>query len=260
MDLNLSGKVAAITGGASGIGRAMARGFAQEGCRIAICDIDEPSLQETVDEFGKQGFEVRAERVDVSNSDDVRRFVGHTVEAYGRLDFWMNNAGIIINRPIVDLNDEEWDRVIRVNLYSAFFGTRSAAREMMKTRGGCIINTASINAVMPTANKASYAASKAAIVSLTKTSAAELSPYNIRCNAILPGYIETGMMSARLATNEKEKILALIPERTIGKPEDVANLAVFLASEKARFITGAAYEVTGGMLSVQDPMTPWGKT
>jgi 3-oxoacyl-[acyl-carrier protein] reductase len=259
MDLNLNGKAAAITGGAGGIGMSMARAFAKEGCRLAICDIDEQSLNRAADEFGKQGLDIYAEKVDVCNPDDIQSFVDNVVKTYGCLDIWMNNAGTIIDKPIIDSTPEEWDKVIRVNLYSAFLGTRAAARQMMKSGGGCIINTSSITAVVPTANKASYGASKAAIVSLTKTSAGELAPYKIRCNAILPGFIETKMMAARLATGEREKLLALVPDRTIGKPEDIANLAVFLASEKAHHITGAAYEVSGGMFSVQDPMTPWGK-
>lgn len=259
MNLELLGKVAVVTGGASGIGLGMANAFLKEGCKVAICDINDESLAEAAIAARNDGYDIYAEKVDVTRKEELSQFIFNVIDHYGTIDIWVNNAGTILNKPIIDLEEWEWEKVIRVNLSSVFLGTQAAARAMIKAGcKGCIINTASINAVMPTNNKASYAASKAAVVSLTKSTAAELAPYGIRCNAILPGFIETKMMAARLATDEKGKLLSVVPSQKLGKPEDVANLCVFLASEKAHFITGVAYQIAGGMLCVQDPMTAWG--
>jgi NAD(P)-dependent dehydrogenase (short-subunit alcohol dehydrogenase family) len=260
MDLNLKGKVAAVTGGAGGMGYAIAAKFLEEGCRVAVCDINEESLNNTVALTKETGKELYAEKVDVTKKADICRFIDNIVRHYGKLDIWCNNAGIVVKKAIIDMEEEEWVRVINVNLNAFFLGTQAAARAMVKAdTKGVIINTASVNALMPTCYKSSYAASKAAVVSLTMSTAAELAPNGIRCNAIMPSFTETPMMAQRLKEDKDGQLLENFPLKRIAKPEEVADMVAFLASERAGFLTGAAYMITGGQLCVQDPMTAWGE-
>lgn len=259
MDLKVKGKTAVITGGANGIGKSIAEEFAAEGCKVAICDINEAALQSAKKHFAERGYEVFAGKVDVCNPEEVASFASNVSKEFGSLDIWMNNAGITFTKPLLQLNLDEWERVIKVNMNSVFIGTQSAAREMIKCGGGCIINTASFAGIMPTAYKASYAASKAGIIAMTKEFAAELAPHNIRVAAVAPGMIETDMMAARLAGPEREKIVNRIALQRTGRPGDVAKLCLYLASDAASFITGSTYEITGGMYCIQDILVPWNK-
>ncbi len=252
MKLNLQDKTVAITGGARGIGKSVAEEFMKEGCNVAICDINEETLAEANKYFKNKYKEVYTERVDVCAADQVRGFAEKASRIYGHLDIWVNNAGVFAAKPLLEMTLEEWERVIRINMNSVFLGTQSAAREMIKTGGGVIINTASYAGIMPTAHKISYGASKAGIIAMTKESAGELAPYNIRVNSVAPGMISTDMMPGN-----NEHLLNRIALRKMGRPEDVAKMCVFLASEAANYITGATYEVTGGMYCIQDVLTPW---
>lgn len=259
MELNLKDKVAVVTGAARGIGRAMAEELAKEGCKIAICDINAEALKETKNDFEKAGIPIYTEIVDVSVSEEMHGFAEKVTDTYGELNIWVNNAGIVYVKPLLELKAEEWRNVIRVNLDSCFFGIQAAAKEMIKTGSGAIVNISSYAAIMPTAYKASYAASKAGIIAITKETAGELGPYNIRVNAIAPGMIETDMMAARLGGPEREKILNRIALRKTGRPADIAMMCAYLASDAAAFISGSTYEVTGGMFCIQDTALPWGK-
>lgn len=228
MKLHLSGKTAVITGGAQDIGKAMAKAFAAEGCHVAVCD-----------------------------NGAVCDFASDVSAAYGTLDVWINNAGILFPKPVLEQELSDFERVIRVNLSSVFNGTQAAGKEMQKS-GGVIINSASFAGILPTAYRCSYAASKAGIIAFTKETAAELAPHQIRVVAIAPGMVEIGMMAERLKGPEREEILSRIAMRRCAKPEEVAELAVFLASDAASYLTGSVYEIAGGQNCIQDIMKPWG--
>lgn len=258
MNLNLKDKVVVVTGGAQGIGQAMAAAYAAEGCKIAICDINESALKDAEKYFSGLGHTVMTCVLDLCDNAAVRSFAESVTSVYGHLDVWLNNAGILFPKPILEQELADFERVIRVNLSSAFNGTQAAAIEMKKSGGGVIINTASFAGILPTAYRCSYAASKAGIIAFTKETAAELAPDNIRVVAIAPGMVEVGMMRERLNGPEREKIISRIAMRRCAQPSEVGDLVVFLASDAAAYLTGSVYEITGGQNCIQDVMQPWG--
>lgn len=258
MKLNLSQKTVVITGGAQGIGKFMAQAFAAEGCNVAVCDINRDTLAATCDDFHKAGHELYTAQLDVCDNAAVCDFAADVATKYGSLDVWINNAGILFPKPVLEQELADFERVIRVNLSSVFNGTQAAGREMKKNGGGVIINSASFAGILPTAYRCSYAASKAGIIAFTKETAAELAPYQIRVVAIAPGMVEIGMMSERLKGPEREEIISRIAMRRCAKPEEIADLAVFLASDAASYLSGSVYEITGGQNCIQDVMKPWG--
>jgi NAD(P)-dependent dehydrogenase (short-subunit alcohol dehydrogenase family) len=258
MELNLKNKVVVITGGAQGIGRAMAEGYLKEGCTVAICDINKNALKEATEYFKGLNFEIITEALDVCDNKAVNAFAEKLYDTYGHLDVWLNNAGILFPKGILEQDLEDFERVIRVNLSSTFNGTQAAGRQMKKSGGGVIINTASFAGILPTAFRCSYAASKAGIIAFTKETAAELAPHNIRVVAIAPGMVEVGMMKERLQSDEREKIISRIAMRRCAQPSEVADLVVFLASDAAAYLSGSVYEITGGQNCIQDVMSPWG--
>lgn len=258
MQLNLTGKTAVITGGAQGIGKIMARAFAEEGCHVAVCDINKDALAAASEEFRESGHKLYTAQLDVCDNEAVCDFASNVTAEYGSLDIWINNAGILFPKPVLEQELSDFERVIRVNLSSVFNGTQAAGREMKKNGGGVIINSASFAGILPTAYRCSYAASKAGIIAFTKETAAELAPHQIRVVAIAPGMVEVGMMTERLKGPEREEIISRIAMRRCAKPEEVADLAVFLASDAASYLTGSVYEITGGQNCIQDIMKPWG--
>lgn len=258
MKLQLAGKTAVITGGAQGIGKVMAMAFAQEGCHVAVCDLNQEALDAAREEFREAGHELYTAHLDVCDNAAVCRFASDVSSKYGTLDIWVNNAGILFPKPILEQDLADFERVIRVNLSSVFNGTQAAGREMKKNGGGVIINSASFAGILPTAFRCSYAASKAGIIAFTKETAAELAPEQIRVVAIAPGMVEIGMMTERLNGPEREEIIGRIAMRRCAKPEEVADLTVFLASDAASYLTGSVYEITGGQNCIQDIMKPWG--
>lgn len=258
MNLNLKDKVVVITGGAQGIGKAMAEAYANEGCKVAICDINEKVLEETKTYFRELGHDIMTCALDVCDNAAVTAFAESVTQKYGQLNVWLNNAGILFPKPVIEQELADFERVIRVNLSSTFNGTQAAAKEMIKCGGGVIINSSSFAGILPTAYRCSYAASKAGIIAFTKETAAELAPHNIRVVAIAPGMVEVGMMAERLKSPEREKIISRIAMRRCAQPSEIADLVVFLASDAAAYLTGSVYEITGGQNCIQDIMQPWG--
>jgi len=244
----LKDKVSVITGGARGIGRAIALAFAKEGSNIAICDINPELLAEVQKEIAASGREVIAEKVDVTKLDKVQKFVQKALDKFGKIDILINNAGITRDGLLVRMNETDWEAVLNVNLKGMFNCTKAVARPMMKKRGGKIINMASIIGIVGNAGQANYAASKGGAIAFTKSIAKELASRNINVNAIAPGFIETNMTDT-LSNEIKETIKKQIPLGKWGNVQDVANLALFLVSDASAYITGQVVQVDGGMVT-----------
>ena len=243
----LIGKVAIITGGKQGIGRAIAERLADEGAKIVIADVDEEGAKNTADEIAAaKSVETISIKVDVSSPADTDGLMKMTVEKFGRLDILVNNAGITRDNLLIRMSEDEWDSVIDINLKSVFNCSRGAARIMMKQRSGKIINIASVVGLMGNAGQANYSASKGGVIALTKTLARELASRNINVNAIAPGFIRTAMTD-KLSEEAKNKLTGIIPLTRLGEPQDVANAVAFLCSEESSYITGAVISVNGGM-------------
>jgi NAD(P)-dependent dehydrogenase (short-subunit alcohol dehydrogenase family) len=250
----LTGKVALITGAASGIGRATALLFAREGARIVVADRDLPGSQQTVSQIIALGGEASAVQVDVTEAAQVEAAVQAALDKYGQLDILFNNAGTGETvTSIVDLSEAEWDRVVAVNLKGVFLGIKYGAAAMLKAgRGGSIINTASVAGVVGFAGHAAYSASKAACLHLSKTAALEFARANIRVNALAPAFTATPMVedlvsASRDPERARKKLAQVIPLGRLGQAEEIANAALFLASDESSFVTGTALILDGGL-------------
>ena len=250
----LSGKVAMITGGASGIGRATALLFAREGAAVVVVDIDEPKGQAVVQSMVDEGGKAIFLHCDVTRASDCQSAVSKAVEELGKIDVLFNNAGIIRRASVVDTTEEEWDQVMATNVKSVFLLSKCVVPLMVEAGGGVIINTASGWGLVGGRNAASYCASKGAVVLLTKAMALDHGPQNIRVNCICPGDTDTPMLlsEARQLGIPREEFLAEAkrrPLRRIGRPEEIANAALFLASDASSYVTGTALVVDGGGLA-----------
>ena len=246
--MKLENKVSMITGAGRGIGKEIAVLFAQEGSDLAICDVDESLLAQTKEEIeSSTGRKVLTGKVDVTSPEEVDTFVKKILDNFSSLDILVNNAGITRDNLLMRMSEAEWDAVLNVNLKGAFNCIKAVTRPMMKKRSGTIVNMASIIGVMGNAGQANYAASKGGLIALTKTVAKELGSRNITANAIAPGFIQTDMTD-KLGDDAKEKLLAFIPLGRMGQPNDVAKVALFLASDDAAYITGQVVKVDGGMV------------
>ncbi len=251
---SLANKIALITGSASGIGRATALLFAGDGAAVAAVDINPTAGQEVVRQITAAGGQAIFIQADVTQADDCRRAVEETVRTFGRLDILFNNAGIIRRADVLTTTEEEWDRVMAVNVKSIFLMSKYAIPEMVKAGGGVIINTGSGWGLVGGKDAVSYCASKGAVVNMTRAMAIDHGPQNIRVNCICPGDTDTAMLrsEARQLGQPDEAFLAEAadrPLRRIGQPEDIARAVRYLASDDAAFVTGAVLVVDGGGLA-----------
>jgi len=252
--MQLAKTVALITGGASGIGRATALLFAREGAAVAIADVNADAGQRVADEIVQSGGRASFEPVDVTRVADCRRVVERAIREFGRIDILFNNAGIIRRATVLDLSEEDWDRVMAVNLKSIYLMSREVIPHMQKAGGGTIINTASGWGLTGGAKAAVYCASKGAVVLLTKAMAIDHGPQNIRVNCICPGDTDTGMLreEAQQLGEENNRFLAEAAKRPLGRvgtPKEIAQTALYLASDASSFVTGTALVVDGGGLA-----------
>ncbi|MFF3025197.1 SDR family NAD(P)-dependent oxidoreductase [Gottfriedia sp. NPDC057948] len=248
--MRLKDKVAVITGGGSGIGRATAIRFAKEGAKIVIADINEVTGEETLSEINEQNQEAIFVKTNVAESKSIQNLMKRAVEHFGRIDILFNNAGIG-NSEVrsVDLAEEEWDQVIDINLKSVFLGIKYAISELKKSGNGVIINTASLLGLKGRKYVSAYNASKGGVVLLTQNAALEYGKYNIRVNAIAPGIIDTNIIKEWKNDERKWPILSRANALgRIGTPDEIASAALFLASDEASFVTGATLSVDGGGL------------
>jgi len=250
----LKGKVALVTGGASGIGRATALLFAKEGAAVAVVDLNKHKGEAVAKTISNEGGKAIFVHADVSDAADCQLAVRQTVKQLGRLDILFNNAGIIRRASVVGLTEEEWDRVMAVNVKSVFLLSKYAIPVMTKAGGGAIINTASGWGLVGGQKAAAYCASKGAVVILTKAMAIDHGEQNIRVNCVCPGDVDTPMLrnEARQLGEPEDKFLsesAQRPLKRIGKPEEIAQAVLYLASDASSFVTGAALVVDGGGLA-----------
>src|SRR3981081_1725415 len=250
----VSGKVALITGAASGIGRATSLLFAREGAAIALADVNAAAGQRVADEIAQAGGRAFFELVDVTRVADCQRLVERAIREFGRIDILCTSAGIIRRATVLDLSEDEWDRVMAVNVKSIYLLSREVIPHMQKAGGGTIINTASGWGLTGGAKAAVYCASKGAVVLLTKAMAVHHGPQHIRVNCICPGDTDTGMLreEARQLGEENSRFLAEAAKRPLGRvgaPEEIAQAALYLSSDASSFVTGTALVVDGGGLA-----------
>jgi len=244
------GKTVIVTGGAGGIGRAAAVRFASEGGRVVAVDLTPDGLADTVAAVARAGGEALAVEADVTCASDVQRYVEAALTRFGGVDALFNNAGILgAVSPLVEYTEEMFDRVLAVNVRAVWLGMKAVASVLRARGGGAIVNTASIAGLRGTPNLIAYTASKHAVVGMTKTAALELVRHGIRVNAICPAPIETPMAESLEIGIRRERLTASIPMRRYGRPEEVAALVAFLASDDAAYITGSIYTVDGGAMA-----------
>ncbi|GMT44648.1 MAG: beta-ketoacyl-ACP reductase [bacterium] len=243
----LTGKVALITGAARGIGKAIALRFAAEGADIAFSDLKhDEHMSATEAEIAATGVKAKGYASNAASFSDSEKLIADIINDFGKIDILVNNAGITRDNLLLRMTEQDWDAVLTVNLKSAFNLTKSVQRYMIKQRGGSIINMSSVVGVNGNAGQSNYSASKAGLIGFTKSIAQELGSRGIRCNALAPGFIETEM-THKLPDDVREAWIKTIPLRRAGKPEDVANVATFLASELSSYVSGQVINVCGGM-------------
>lgn len=246
----LENKVAIITGAARGIGEAIALKFAEHGATIALTYVSDGSAGKAADleqRLISLGAKVKTYQSNASSFKACEDLVNDVVASFGTVDICVNNAGISIDNLLLRMSEQQWDDVMNVNLKSVFNMTKQVIRPMMKAKQGSIINMSSVIGEMGNAGQSSYAASKAGIIGFTKSIAKELGSRNIRCNAIAPGFVETDMTSYLKTSESSDKYKAGIPLGRFASPEDIANVALFLASEMSGYITGQTISVCGGL-------------
>jgi len=244
--MSLTGKIAVVTGGAQGIGQAIATTLAQEGADVVVADLDANRCEETVSRVQQLGRKAMAVSVNVGDWDQVKGMIDHVQKEWERIDILVNNAGITRDGLLLRMKEEDWQAVLQVNLTGTFFCVKAVLPTMSRQRSGRIVNIASIVGAIGNIGQANYAASKAAVIGLTKTVAREYASRNITVNAVAPGFIDTAM-TQDLSAETKEALLNQIPLKRLGQSSDIANAVSFLCSEKAGYVTGHVLHVNGGM-------------
>lgn len=244
--MRLKDKIALVTGGARGIGLACARAFAREGAAVVIADVNGDGARASADEIAKTGARTLALAVNVADPASVQAMVAAVIEKFGRIDILMNNAGVGGNTPFLETSLEDWNRIVSINLTGAFLVAQGVAREMTKSGGGKIVNIASLSGQRGANGRAAYGSAKAALELLTKVMAVELAPHNINVNNIAPGAIETEMAKFAHDAATRAAYNYLIPMTRYGTPDEIADAAVFLCSDEARYVHGHTLNVDGG--------------
>ncbi len=246
--LSLDGRTAIVTGGARGIGKAIAETLAARGAKIVVADLLLDVAEETAKEIAENfGVETLALAVDVASQESAQAMVKEALNAFGTIDILVNNAGITRDGLVMRMKEQDWDMVLDINLKGAFNCAQALARPMMKARYGRIINITSVNGIVGQAGQANYSSSKAGLIGLTKALAKEFGSRNITVNAVAPGFIET-VLTEELPQELRDLSLQLTPMGRFGSPQDVANAVAFLAAEESSFITGVVLKVDGGMV------------
>jgi len=245
--MNLKERVALVTGGARGIGKAICEHLHEAGAQIAVCDVNEEGSKGLAAELSAKGVQARGYLCDVSNPESAAACVQQVVKDFGSLCVLINNAGITRDGLVLRMGDDQWQKVIQINLTGTFNMTRAAAKVMLKARRGAIVNIASVVGVMGNAGQANYSASKAGVIGLTMTTAREFASRGVRVNAVAPGFIATDM-TAVLNDDQKAKLIQAVPLGRLGTPEDVAKAVRFLASDESAYITGQVVNICGGMV------------
>jgi len=246
----LDNKVALVTGAGSGIGLAIAQSYAKEGAKVIVSDINEEHGNQAVEKIKSEGGEASFVKADTSNAEEVEALIKSTVDLYGRLDIACNNAGIGGEQKLTgEYSLDNWRKVLSINLDGVFYGCKYQLEQMEKNGGGVIVNIASIHGTVAAPLSSAYTSAKHAVVGLTKNIGAEYGQKNIRCNAVGPAYIETPLLES-VSGDMKDALIAKHPMGRLGKAEEVAELVLFLSSEKASFMTGGYYLVDGGYTAV----------
>lgn len=246
------GKIAVVTGGASGIGRATVEGFLAEGAKVAVVDVSEESGGRTVSELKGQGYDPLLVVGDVTHSKDVKRIVSEVLDRFGRIDILFSNAGILVEGTVEDVSEEQWDRIMAVNVKGVFLMAKEVIPVMLRQGGGVVVNNASCSGLVGDRGAIAYNTSKGAVVIMTKCLALDYALKNVRVNCICPGEIETPMFLQEVSTRGmdveeyRKEVAAYHPIGRLGRPKEVADTVLFLASDDASFITGAAVSVDGG--------------
>ena len=255
MEISFKNKTVLITGASEGIGFAAAAAFGKSGANVAICGRNAEKLEKAENSLKEMGIKTYAQTCDVSKTQQFMYFADNTEKNLGPIDIFINNAGYMPFVLLKDMDEEMLDTIMNINLKSVFVGSKIAF-EKMKDRGGVIINASSFASVIPTVGYTAYAAAKAAVSSLTRTSASEFAPYGIRVLGYIPGFIDTALTKESQQING-EKLLEPISLRRYGNPDDIAGTLLFMASDLAGYITGTCIEISGGKFSTQNPMKAW---
>ena len=245
--MDLTGKLALVTGGARGIGQAIGEELARLGAQVLLGDVNQAGAEETAGKIRESGGQAKGIALNVTDAAQLQGVFDSILKEYKPLDILVNNAGITRDGLLMRMKEPDWDLVLEVNLKGGFLCSQQAVKQMFKQRFGVIVNIASIVGVMGNAGQANYSASKAGLIGLTKTLAREVASRNIRVNAIAPGFIDTEM-TRQLDEKVREKLVEQIPLASLGQPQDIADCVAFLVSDRARYITGQVLHVNGGML------------
>ena len=256
MEIRFDNKVVAVTGGTTGIGYSIAEGFAREGADVAICARSKDGVDSALQQFKDNGLSAYGESVDVSERDSLFGFADRVEERFGGIDIWVSNAAVCPLMRVIDTPEDVWDQVMGINVKSVYFGGLIAADKMKKRGGGVLINGVSFSSLMPSVGYGVYSVSKGAVFNLTKVLAAELAPYKIRVVGYIPGIIET-RMTEKIIESKRDILESQVALNYLGQPKEIAEAVLYLASDRASYITGTSIEITGGKFCVQNPGAAW---